>query len=90
MRCVPRVIFAFHSAAGEKTAATCPEAFGKLGYTWGQGEVVSLRSLPDYKIIMIQRNILKMCVLPGRMELMQQLLQLWPMPLLWLPTQKSK
>ena len=33
----------------EKTAATRPEAFGKLGYTWSQGDVVSLRSLPDYK-----------------------------------------
>ena len=25
------------------------KAFGQLGYTWGHGEVVSLRSLPDYK-----------------------------------------
>ena len=33
----------------EKTTATRPGAFGKLGYIWGQGEVVSLRSLPDYK-----------------------------------------
>ena len=31
------------------TAANCPQAFGKLGYTWGHGEVVSLRSLPNYK-----------------------------------------
>ena len=29
-------------------------------------------------------------VLQGRMELMQHLLQLWPMPLLLLPTQKSR
>ena len=32
-----------------KIATTRPQAFGKLGYTWGHGEVVSLRSLPDYK-----------------------------------------
>ena len=32
-----------------KTATTCPQAFGKLGYTSGHGEVVSLRSLSDYK-----------------------------------------
>ena len=32
-----------------KTATTRPQAFGQLGYTWGHGEVVSLRSLPDYK-----------------------------------------
>ena len=32
-----------------RAGATRPEAFGKLGYTWGQGEVVSLCSLPDYK-----------------------------------------
>ena len=32
-----------------KTATARPQAFGQLGYTWGHGEVVSLRSLPDYK-----------------------------------------
>ena len=36
-------------ATVRKTAATRPEAFGKLGYTWGEGQVVCLRSLPDYK-----------------------------------------
>ena len=36
-------------ATVQKIAATCPEAFGKLGYTWGEGQVVCLRSLPDYK-----------------------------------------
>ena len=33
----------------QKTAASPAEAFGKLGYTWGHGEVVYLSSLPDYK-----------------------------------------
>ena len=51
--------------------------------TWGQGEVVSLRSLPDYKVD--QRNILTISVAQGLMELMQPLLQLWPMPLLVFP-----
>ena len=32
-----------------KTATVRPQAFGQLGYTWGHGEVVSLRSLPDHK-----------------------------------------
>ena len=32
-----------------KTAANRPQAFGKLGYTRGHGEVVSLSSPPDYK-----------------------------------------
>ena len=41
-------------------------------------------------ISLIRRNILKMCVSQGRMELMQHLLQLWPMPLLVLPIQRSK
>ena len=33
----------------QKIDAKRAEAFGKLGYTWGHGEVVSLRSLPEYK-----------------------------------------
>ena len=37
-------------ATVQKPAGTRPEAFGKLGYTWGEGEVVCLRSLPDYKL----------------------------------------
>ena len=32
----------------EKIATTRPEAVGKLGYIWGQGEVDSLRSIPNY------------------------------------------
>ena len=34
----------------QKTDAKRAEAFGKLGYTWGHGEVVRLRSLPGYKL----------------------------------------
>ena len=43
-----------------KAATARPQAFGQLGYTWGHGEVLSLRSLLDY--ILILMRLLRMCV----------------------------
>ena len=37
-----------HKRGRPGTAANRPETFGKLGDTWGHGEVVGLRSLPNY------------------------------------------
>ena len=67
-----------------KTAANCPQAFGRLGYNWGHGEVVSLRSLPNYKYAFVD-----VCVSQVLMELGQHLLQLWPMPPAVFPVSRS-
>ena len=32
-----------------KTHANCVEMFGKLGYTWGHNDIISLRPLPEHK-----------------------------------------
>ena len=55
--------------------------------TLGNKSVIA--RLPDYKFDP-EEHFEDVCVLQGQMELMQHLLQLWPMPLLLLPTQKSR